>query len=1665
MKEKSEKVRNRVETVRGSALQFLHEMTENKNIISNTSGRSITSPRSQRKGKKQKNKFKRMFSPRNKNKTRKNTGTPKFVYPNTVDTSDIAAEDSKESKESKANTPRKPLTLAELSLAYSITRRQNASVKIHNSNINETMENMLDTLINLISKRKPISDVLIMTCWYYELEKNKKNKLFDPLNTRVWTAINSSDDKVLKLPLNKKEFNWFQLYLLDSIIWLEPCFENDQIKDMHKIYGQIDVQEKSNDTTNATDNNSVSSPHSDTIGHKFLDVPNRFPCTCGDEFELVQDVAFDVRGSAICDKCRQSMSVYEYTYHCPTHPSAHNNGEVGWGFCLPCARQEIDRQEREKTEKANDRSSIIGGGAGLFSMSLELVHQIAPKKSAILYDHLMVKCHSMLNVQKEFLKEKIDAIVDTDGWKEMIGFPELLIVSDEIGIRQDSCVDKLNDRELIKYSNKSKFSEKELKVLGLKNMYESNVYLTEMILKAHLINEQFHFVMQDNILKQWKDKFFYRAGPVKRIERAQRKSESDYAGNQFPSAAHVVDMVRGSVCWDDCDTLLQGLKDVIKNINKGDTCLKRVIRIKNMFSSNKAEFGVTNNNWLYCYGDIKLNILMEYKRISMIVECQFLLSFMAQAKTLGHGLYELERNYEFMKDMSNLNEITSNKQQQLYFIVHYGDSKDNQHALSRLLCCYGNEIDITATDSFGMSAIHYVSKFGYHKLAEILFLHLKDNKEIKRCLNMKTKDLYGYCPIHLICQNKNLKMLKKLVEFGKELIDFTIKDESGFGSFFTCLFFDNLEIAKYFLSINGKYGFNIDLNESDHYGNNLLHIGTLINNVDIMSKLFDLAQNEPKIINKANDRGNTPLVLAVYWRWEGEELEDEQDRNKKNLLENRKQEAEDANFECFRLFLSQSNIDVNARDESGLTPLMGCLELGKEKFANYLVKNNKNKQFGYSIDFSQKDTSGANILHYAALSSNAYVMKQAMDSTKNINVNQQVDDLKFSPIFLTICENHADDGEDLDDAKEKEKTRISSLECFKLLLSHKNISINVQSVHGMDVFLYAIACGDFECVQYMLDNNKKLGLKIKLETVDSNKHGALFYAALRGYDRIFKLLVDTGKFDVNKPTAQGDTPLVLSVQEPKDSYFNIFKLLLSQPDIDVNYIDDLGTVKFTPLAWCFINKNTKFIEYFISNNGTTYNIDFGIEDQNGSNGLHHAARTSNVKAVAAALKQNNLDVNKTNKHGNVALTFCIGKEKIKDNLNAFECFKLLVNHPDIDVNKKDSQGMDTLLRCVAFEQHEYVEYMIHNCNKFDWNIDFNASDPINANSIFYTALNGDAKMLELLLNTNKCDINAVTSDGRNALLRCCTRLKPNMRNKNGSYFDCFKLLLSQTGINVNTIQKDKDGKIVTSTLIECLMNRDESFIDYLIDNENILDYSIDFSIVTESNANVLFFAATRGHVKTIKRILKERKKSSIDINMQESEFGFTPLFASVERKGLLEADSDISGAPKQSTESKTSTKDSNPKQEEKDDKDESQQEELLQTELKHSASHVSFMLNNKQDQDVDSKQENNNSRFECFKLLLNETDIRVDIKHTANMDIFLYCVAVGNYECVKYLIDNDGKFGWTIDINTTDINLEIDTAHPKNSSTQSKMDSGLDVGKNALYYAHCEDLKTFLQYC
>ena len=195
--------------------------------------------------------------------------------------------------------------------------------------------------------------------------------------------------------------------------------------------------------------------------------------------------------------------------------------------------------------------------------------------------------------------------------------------------------------------------------------------------------------------------------------------------------------------------LLNGINIFEKAVTSGKTCLKKICKIKNMFLENKRE---NNNKWdLNKYADIKMIVLMvdDTFKLSMFVEVQWLLSFMKHAKSLGHGLYEIERNSQFVNDIQSV--LTIKKQDaetELFSLA----AQNKEEELNRFLLSNNGDVDITKIDATtGKNIFHHLT-YRVHctKALKLLISNLKYEIEngnlpstaVEDCFNLECKETY-----------------------------------------------------------------------------------------------------------------------------------------------------------------------------------------------------------------------------------------------------------------------------------------------------------------------------------------------------------------------------------------------------------------------------------------------------------------------------------------------------------------------------------------------------------------------------------------------------------------------------------------------------------------------------------------------------------------------------------------------------------------------------------------------------------------------------------------------------------------------------------------------------------------------------------------------------------
>ena len=145
--------------------------------------------------------------------------------------------------------------------------------------------------------------------------------------------------------------------------------------------------------------------------------------------------------------------------------------------------------------------------------------------------------------------------------------------------------------------------------------YDHNGYLTKLLLTAHQIDPMFHQTLK-KIFSENGISCSYTPAPPKTKARCQRKAELDYSNSNkysWPNTKYIVDLVRGSVVFENCKDMVNGINLFINMFkdNKTVDCIKGIVRIKNGFNDFK-ELDNNDNDKIYTYKDVKFNVFISY---------------------------------------------------------------------------------------------------------------------------------------------------------------------------------------------------------------------------------------------------------------------------------------------------------------------------------------------------------------------------------------------------------------------------------------------------------------------------------------------------------------------------------------------------------------------------------------------------------------------------------------------------------------------------------------------------------------------------------------------------------------------------------------------------------------------------------------------------------------------------------------------------------------------------------------------------------------------------------------------------------------------------------------------------------------------------------------------
>ena len=372
------------------------------------------------------------------------------------------------------------------------------------------------------------------------------------------------------------------------------------------------------------------------------------------------------------------------------------------------------------------------------------------------------------------------------------------------------------------------------------------------------------------------------------------------------------------------------------------------------------------------------------------------------------------------------------------------------------------------------------------------------------------------------------------------------------------------------------------------------------------------------------------------------------------------------------------------------------------------------------------------------------------------------------------------------------------------------------------------------------------------ENINFTFESALLEAAKAGHNEAVQFLLKSG-VDVHHCNKEGTTALMLASE---GEHKQVVQTLVSA-GANLNIQDNEG--------WTALMRASEHNHLAIVNTLIQHGADPNLQKSNGSNALMIASFHGHYDIVQVLLQQKT-DINYQRKDGWTALM-------LASQNNHMQVIELLLKeNSDINTQKKD--GM-TALMLASLNGHTQVVKLL-----LQWNADVNiqTKDDFGNNALMVASQYGHLEVVECLLQS-QVDPHLLAYDGSTAF-----SLAAYSGNR-----DLVNMLLDKVQPTTNEIEK----AVVLScygghpTLITFLSNK---LPDLTNDQRELLDSCIkgDLGTVVMKTLDSpdtplvlgltpLMVASSCGHVDIVDALIQ----IGADVNKQESNWGFTPLFFAV----------------------------------------------------------------------------------------------------------------------------------------------------------------------------------------
>ncbi|XP_071085594.1 serine/threonine-protein phosphatase 6 regulatory ankyrin repeat subunit A-like [Haliotis cracherodii] len=439
--------------------------------------------------------------------------------------------------------------------------------------------------------------------------------------------------------------------------------------------------------------------------------------------------------------------------------------------------------------------------------------------------------------------------------------------------------------------------------------------------------------------------------------------------------------------------------------------------------------------------------------------------------------------------------------------------------------------DIESRDEDGCTPVMLAAVEGQKEIFDLL---------VSEGCSLDVQDNEGHNILHAACCSDNVKIVEDILS--REIADIDGRSSDGQ----TAVMIAAGNGQKKVCDLLARKG--CDLLVVDNMGDNILHAGCASDH-DNVNFVNCILSRDVADIESRGENGLTPVMVAAVSGHrkvfdllvrKGCNLSVTDD-HRNNILH---AGSSGANVKIVEYILScdyllgPNIVDIDSRNETGLTPVMTAALIGHKKVFDLLVSKHCN--------MSMVDDSGTNILHCACFSDNAQIVEYIL-SHHIADINSRNKD-GLTPVMIAAKNGH----KNVFDLLVKKRCNLSSvdnsgrniLHCacvggnvriVEYIISQDSVDLPSKDKEGQTPIMLAAKNGH----KNVFDLLVKKGCS--LTTVDNSGRNILHCARVGGNVQIVEYIISQDLVDLTSKDEEGQTPMLKAEQEDNRTAFGQLK--------------------------------------------------------------------------------------------------------------------------------------------------------------------------------------------------------------------------------------------------------------------------------------------------------------------------------------------------------------------------------------------------------------------------------------------------------------------------------------------------------------------------------------------